>query len=205
MTALLALQAAMLTSASARAQQFNGNDLRDIRVGMTATELSESGYVDLACAAGPKRALAGWASWKDCPTEANGTRAVHFGYDPTISKDGTMVAGHPAVLTMFIDEKGRVAGLDIQTDPKARLYIRKKAFLLGLQAKSRYGAEGWACAEQKADAGDEPVGGILLKERCTKTVGERTLVVERNLFRRQGQDMKNFVDETRISITTASK
>ena len=42
-----------------------------------------------------------------------------------------MVAGHPAILTLLIDDTGHVAGLQIETDPKARLYIRKKAFLLG--------------------------------------------------------------------------
>jgi hypothetical protein len=49
------------------------------------------------------------------------------------------------------------------------------------------------------------VGGIYLKERCTKTISGRSLVVERNLFRRSGQDTKSFVDETRISITAAGK
>ena len=33
-----------------------------------------------------------------------------------------MVAGHPAILTLLIDDTGHVAGLQIGTDPKARLY-----------------------------------------------------------------------------------
>jgi hypothetical protein len=53
--------------------------------------------------------------------------------------------------------------------------------------------------------GDQPVGGVYLRERCTKTISGRSLVVERNLFRRPGQDIKSFVDETRISIKEASK
>jgi len=44
-----------------------------------------------------------------------------------------MVAGHPAILTLLIDDNGHVTGLQIETDPKARLYVRKKAFLLGLR------------------------------------------------------------------------
>jgi hypothetical protein len=106
---------------------------------------------------------------------------------------------------LLIDDSGHVAGLQIETDPKARLYVRKKAFLLGLQARSRYGSEGWACTESQPSGGDEPVGGVYLKERCTKTIGGRSLVVERNLFRRPGQDIKNFVDETRISIKKVSE
>jgi hypothetical protein len=170
---------------------------------MAASDLVESGYVDFACAADLKRTLAGWNNWRDCPADASGMRGIRFGYDPFTSRDGTMVAGHPAILTLLMDDSGHVAGLQIETDPKARLYIRKKAFLLGIQAKSRYGPEGWTCSEGQPGAGDQPVGGVYLKERCTKTVNGRSLTVERNLFRRPDQDIKNFVDETRISILRA--
>jgi hypothetical protein len=200
---LLTWQAMALAITPARTEEFSGNDLRDIRLGTAATELAESGYADFHCAADPKRALAGWKDWRDCPAAADGTRAIRFGYDPATSREGTMVAGHPAILTLLIDDTGHVAGLQIETDPKARLYIRKKAFLLGLQAKSRYGADGWACTEGQPSAGDQPVGGIYLKERCTKMISGRSLVVERNLFRRSDQDIKSFVDETRISILRA--
>jgi hypothetical protein len=202
---LLALQMATLADSAVRAEEIEGNDLRDIRVGMAAADLSPSGYVDFACAADLKRSLDGWTNWRDCPADASGTRAIRFGYDPLVSRDGTLVAGHPAVLTLLIDDSGRVAGLQIETDPKARLFLRKKAFLLGQQAKSRYGVEGWACTEGHPGAEGEPVGGVYLRERCTKTTGGRSLTVERNLFRRPGQDIKNFVDETRISITAAGK
>ncbi|WP_334361212.1 MULTISPECIES: hypothetical protein [unclassified Bradyrhizobium] len=200
---LLVWQAVALAYSPARTEEFGGNDLRDIRLGMAAAELAESGYVDFSCAADSKRTLSGWKDWRDCPAEKNGTRAIRFGYDPSTSRDGTMVAGHPAILTLLIDDTGHVAGLQIETDPKARLYIRKKAFLLGLQAKSRYGSDGWACTEGQPGAGDQPVGGIYLKERCTKTISGRSLIVERNLFRRPDQDIKSFVDETRISILRA--
>jgi hypothetical protein len=197
---LLAWQAVALALSPARAEEFGGNDLRDIRLGMAATELAEAGYVDFYCATDPKRTLSGWKDWRDCPAGASGTRAIRFGYDPTTSRDGTMVAGHPAILTLLIDDTGHVAGLQIETDPKARLYIRKKAFLLGIQARSRYGPEGWTCSEGQPEAGEQPVGGVYLRERCTKTVSGRSLIVERNLFRRPDQDIKSFVDETRIRI-----
>jgi hypothetical protein len=200
---LLVGQAAALASSPARAEEFDGNDLRDIRLGMAVTDLTEQGYIDFYCAADPKQALAGWKDWHDCPAGASGIRAIRFGYDPTTSRDGTMVAGHPAILTALMDDSGHVAGLQIETDPKARLYIRKKAFLLGLQAKSRYGSDNWACTEGQPGAGDQPVGGVYLRERCTKTVSGRSLIVERNLFRRADQDIKSFVDETRIRILRA--
>ena len=187
----------------APAEEFGGNDLRDISLGMAAGDLTETGYVDFACADDPKRSLAGWKNWRDCPADAHAMRAIRFGYDPLTSRDGTMVAGHPAILTLLIDEAGHVAGLQIETDPKARLYIRKKAFLLGIQARSRYGPDGWACSEGRPEAGEQPVGGVYLRERCTKTISGRSLVVERNLFRRSDQDTRNFVDETRIRISRA--
>jgi hypothetical protein len=200
---LLAWQAVALAHSPARTEEFGGNDLRDIRLGMAVTELAESGYVDFSCAADPKRTLSGWKDWRDCAADANGTRSIRFGYDPTTSRDGTMVAGHPAILTLLIDDTAQVSGLQIETDPKARLYIRKKAFLLGIQARSRYGPDGWACSESRPEPGEQPVGGVYLRERCTKTVSGRSLVVERNLFRRSDQDTRNFVDETRIRILRA--
>lgn len=197
---VLAWQAVAQAAPSARAEEFRGNDLRDIRIGVAAADLPKEGYVDFACASDPKQTLSGWDGWKSCATDANALRAIRFGYDPSISRDGTMVAGHPAILTLLLDDTGHVAGLQIVTDPKARLYVRKKAFLLGLQAKSRYGADGWTCTDSQPDAGDQPVGGVYVRERCTKTISGRSLVVERNLFRRPDQDAKSFVDETRISI-----
>ncbi|MBR0695178.1 hypothetical protein JQ553_18330 [Bradyrhizobium lablabi] len=198
---LVALQ--VLAGAPAHVEELSGNDLRDIRLGMAASDLPEAGYVGFYCATDTGHLLAGWSKWRDCPPDANGMRAIRFGYDPATSRDGTMVAGHPAILTLLIDDTGHVAGLQIVTDPKARLYIRKKAFLLGMQARSRYGAEGWACSEGQPGAGDQPVGGVYLRERCTKTVDGRSLTVERRLFRRADQDLKDFVDETRISILRA--
>ncbi len=56
------------------------------------------------------------------------------------------------ILTLSIDDAGRVVGLEIMTDPKARLYLKKKAYLLGTQAMSRYGADGWTCSEQPPGA-----------------------------------------------------
>jgi hypothetical protein len=201
-----AVLAVSLANSPVRTEEFSGNDLRDIHLGMAVADLQESGYVDFACAGDLKHTLAGWVNWRDCPADANGTRAIRFGYDPSTSRDGTMVAGHPAILTLLIDDAGHVGGLQIETDPTARLYIRKKAFLLGQQAKSRYGADGWACTDGQPDAGgDQPVGGVYLRERCTKTISGRSIVIERNLFRRPDQDSKNFVDETRITILRAKE
>ncbi len=176
------------------------NDLRDIHLGMPATDLSDAGYANLACATDPQKTLTAWTGWRECAADSSGFHAIKFDYDPSTSREGTIVAGHPAILTLLVDDAGIVSGLRIETDPKARLYIRKKAFLFGVQAKSRYGLDGWSCTEAQPDAGEQPVGGVFVRERCSKTIHNRSIVVERNLFRKPDQDIKSFVSETRMTI-----
>lgn len=201
--AILAGCALLAAAQQSVAQDFSGNDLRDIRVGGAVADLPSAGYVGFSCVADNAGKLSGWSDWRTCPAGADGLRPLQFGYDPATSREGTVVAGHPAVLTALIDDGGTVAGLKIETDPKARLYLRKKAFLFGPQVKARYGSDGWACTQAQPDAGEQPVGGVYLKERCTKTIEGRALVVERKLFREAGRDEKSFVDETRVTILRA--
>ena len=187
----------------ASAQEYSGTDLRDIKIGGKVAELPATGYVDFSCPADANAKPAGWSAWRDCPADADGLHALHFGFDPATSRDGTIVAGHPVVLTALIDRDGVVAGLRIETDPKSRLYLRKKAFLFGTQVKARYGSDGWTCAQSELAEGEEPVGGVHVKEKCTKTTQGRAITIERNLFRKAGQDEKSFVDETRVTILRA--
>jgi hypothetical protein len=197
---ILSLLVTASMTAPAAAQDVDSNDLRDIRLGKPVTDLPDAGYVNFACASDPGKTLTAWLGWRDCPADALGFHAIKFGYDPATSPDGTIVAGHPAVLTLLVDNAGTVSGLRIETDPKARLYIRKKAFLFGIQVRSRYGLDDWSCTQVQPSAGEQPVGGVYVRESCTKTTHDRSIVVERNLFRRPDQDMKNFVDETRMTI-----
>ena len=156
--------------------------------------------MDFSCPTDANAKPAGWSAWRDCPAGPDGLHALHFGFDPATSRDGTIVAGHPVVLTALIDNDGIVAGLKIDTDPKTRLYLRKKAFLFGPQVKARYGSDSWTCTEADLAAGEESVGGVHVKEKCTKTTQGRALTIERSLYRKAGQDEKNFVDETHVTI-----
>jgi hypothetical protein len=180
-------------------------DVRDITVGKPVTDIPDAGYVNLVCANDPSRKLPMWSAWRDCPVDPEGMHAIRFDFDPETSRDGTLVAGHPVILTAMVDDVGMVAGLEIDTDPKARLYIRKKAFLFGTQVKSRYGSDGWTCTQRQPGPGEEPVGGVYLNESCRKAVQGRLLVVERDLFRRPDQDAKSFVDQTQVKITREAK
>jgi hypothetical protein len=180
-------------------------DLRDITVGMPVAEIPNSGYVNLTCASDTARKIAAWSEWRECPSDKDAVHPIRFDFDPLTSREGTLVAGHPVVLTALIDDKGTVSGLQIDTDPKARLFMRKKAFLFATQVKSRYGSEGWTCTERQPEHGEQPVGGVFVSESCKKAVRGRNLVVERDLFRRPDQDPKNFVDETRVTNTREAK
>ena len=165
-----------------------GNDLRDIRIGMPVADLPDAGYTGFVCASDAGHKLLDWSGWRDCPADSDGLHAIRFGFDPETSRGGTRVAGHPVILTALIDEAGVVAGLEIDTETKGPLFVRKKAFLLGVQVKSRYGTDGWKCTEAQPQAGDQPVGDVFLSERCSKTTLGRAIVVQRSLFRRANQD-----------------
>ncbi|MEK0085822.1 hypothetical protein [Benzoatithermus flavus] len=185
-----------------------GNDLREIRVGMRVADLPTEGYAGFACAADPERKLHGWAEYATCPRDEHGLHAIAFGYDersnvlgPLDDKyQGTKVAGHPVLLTLLVGDDGRVDGLEMRTDPKARLYLRKKAFLFANQVKARYGEEGWVCSSAPPTGDEAPVGGTFIKEHCEKRADGRRLVLERELLRHSGEELRQFVGETRFTI-----
>jgi hypothetical protein len=196
----LALGAVATTSAARATPQ---NDVRDLSVGEAVTDLPKAGYAGFACAAEPKLSLSDWRDWRKCPADPSGLHAIRFGYDPATDPEGTKVAGHPVILELMVGEDARVDGLRITTDPKTRLYLRKKAFLLGIQAKARYGDQGWACQQGSPNADEQPIGGVYIKERCKKTVDGRQVLIERNLYAKPGSDLKDFIGETRITILRA--
>ncbi|UPK05750.1 hypothetical protein [Bradyrhizobium sp. 170] len=42
---------------------------------------------------------------------------------------------------------------------------------------------------------------VFIRETCRKSLPDRLLTVERNLFRRAGRDVRDFVDRTYVRIT----
>ena len=209
---LLAAALAAPVLAAAAEESGDANDLRDLRLGMSVADLPRSGYTGFTCADMPKntpgRALESWEDYKRCPAEPSGLRAVGFRYDEAANPlakvnglyEGTKVGGHPVLLTLLIGGDGQVDGLTIETDPSARLFLRKKAFLFGDQVKARYGEEGWNCKEEAPAADEEPVGGVFINEHCEKATPTRRLIFERELFRRAGQDIKDFTSRSRLEI-----
>ena len=112
----------------------------------------------------------------------------------------TQLAGHPVVLSVLLDGGGVVRGIRALTDPKAGLYLKKKAFLLGVRVKGRYGREDWACRENAPPGDRTPVGGMFIDEICEKDYNGRRLVLHTELYRAPGQDGREFTDRTRFEI-----
>ena len=191
------------TVAAAVPAMATAGDLRDITVGMDISKVPDAGYINLTCVGEKTHRLADWAQWPNCPAGPDQLRGVSFEYDRETAREGTMVDGHPAILTVMIDKDAKIAALTIETDPKARLYLRKKAFLLGLQAKSRYGEDGWTCSDAQPAGDKQEVGGVFVNERCTKTTDGRSIEIERKLYREPNKDLKDFTDESRITIRRA--
>lgn len=201
----------LLIGATASAKE--RNDIRQFRVGMAASELPASGYTGFACAADPARTLAGWSEWRKCPPDADGRREVAFRYDDSHSQlarvnegyRGTRVAGHPVLISLLIGDSGVVEAIRIDTDPRARMYMRKKAFLLGDQVKQHYGEDGWSCQRGAPAPDEQPIGGVFIKLHCEKTTDERHLVLDEELYRDPNKDLKDFVGGTQLLIEKSGR
>jgi hypothetical protein len=186
----------------------DSGDLRDLSIGMSISDIPPDEYVDLRCASLRERRLAGWAEYDKCPTDAAGLRGIAFRFNDRLNPlarvndkyEGTKVAGHPVVLTLSVNDRGTIEALRIDTHPEARLFLRKKAHLLAMVVKSRFGEDGWNCRDLGPSDGESPVGGVFIKDRCEKTANDRKLVLERSLYRRAGQSVGEFVSETRFEI-----
>lgn len=202
------VEAAGDANASGASRDTEPNDLREFRVGMPVAELPATGYRDFSCTDAPERTLSGWSEYGKCPVGPAGFHSVSFRYDDNanqlarINEDarGTKIAGQPVLVALLIGDDARVDGLRIETDPQARLYAYKKAFLFGQQVKARYGQEGWVCTDAQPSADEQPVGGVFVKEHCEKTTATRRLVLDRQLFRHAGEDLKKFTDGTQLTI-----
>ncbi len=195
------LLAALLAPLGARAEQVN--DLREFRVGMPVSALPAQGYVGFYCANAPEQTLAGWRDWASCPKTPAGLHAVGFRYEDSVA-DGapgkTLVAGQPVMLSLLIDDSATVAAIQIDTDPHAPPYLHKKAFLFALQAKARYGQDGWTCRQEPPAANQASVGGVFIHEHCEKMTPTRHLVVERSLYRNPSEDLRHFTGSSELLI-----
>lgn len=210
---VLGLAAGLAISFAAQATEDpHEGDLRDLRVGMTVEELPGEGYQGFACGRNggePGAALSGWQDFPRCAADQRGLHEVVFAYkesplEPLGDRwEGTKVAGHPVIPSLLIDDQGVVQGLRIVTDPEARLYLKKKAFLFGLRVMGRYGRDGWDCTDA-APGANQPVGGMLIDRHCEKLYDDRRLILETDLYRAPGQTGREFTGASRLEILNSA-
>ena len=79
---------------------------------------------------------------------------------------------------------------------------QRKAHLLALVVKSRYGEEGWGVrrVHMEPSGGETAVGGVYIKKHCEKIAGHRWLLLDQQLYRRPGQSMNDLVNETHVEF-----
>lgn len=182
-------------------------DLRDLSLGMPVANIPPEEYINLACADNQGIKLPAWKDFRTCPPNEMGLHDISFRFNDEVNPlaavndkyEGTKLGGHPVLVRGLVDNSGALQGIRIDTDPNARPFWRKKAFLLALIVKARYGETGWTCREEDHD-GETPVGGVFIKEHCEKRSERRHLVLDREIYRRADQALSDFVNATHLLI-----
>lgn len=196
---------AMLASAPAQAQgRSDPGEIRGLKLGLKAQSMSLDGFGDLACGSNggpPRQKLDDWSDFAKCRPEPNGLYEVAARFDDedeyvgkaidepryAQGRTGTRVAGHPVILSALFDRDGVLRGLRFISDPRAAPHERRMAHLLRLAVINRYEPDGWTCTDFPPAAGESPVGGVFIKQRCEKATSERHLSVETRFLRKPGQ------------------
>ena len=211
-----AVLAILVSNLSAQAQtRRDPGEVHGLKLGLIAKSMTIDGFGEFACGSNggpPRQKLDGWTDFATCRAEANGLHEVYVRFDDedeyigkaiddsmhAQGKIGTRVAGHPVILSVLFDDGGIVRGLRFVTDPRASPYERRMAHLLRLAVINRYEPDGWSCIDFPAAAGESPVGGVFLKQRCEKATPERNLMVEARFLRKPGQaDVDPITSESR--------
>jgi hypothetical protein len=203
---LAVVLAIVLANASAQAQgRADPGEIRGLKLGLKAQSMSLDGFGDLACGSNggpPRQKLDEWSEFGKCRPEANGLYEVAARFDDedeyigkaieepryARGKTGTRIAGHPVILSALFDRDGVVRGLRFITDARAAAHERRMAHLLRLAVINRYEPDGWTCTDLPLSAGETPVGGVSIKQRCEKVSAGRHLSVETRFLRKPGQN-----------------
>ncbi|SFQ04400.1 hypothetical protein SAMN05216330_11425 [Bradyrhizobium sp. Ghvi] len=206
-----ALPLSLLLAVGSNADVGQAADLRDLSLGMSIANIPAQEYVGLACADKKGAELAAWGEFRTCPPDEMGLRAISFRFNIETNPlaavndkyQGTKLGGHPVLLTGLVEGSGVLKRIRIDTDPNARPFWHKKAHLLALIIRARYGDDGWTCRDAERDEGETSVGGLLIKERCEKRSEHRQLILYREVYRRAGQPLSDFVNATHFIIEEA--
>jgi hypothetical protein len=171
----------------------DAGDLHGIRLGAAATDLPIEGFVDFACGSDggpPKKVIAEPSGLHEVQARFDDereyqARAAEAAED--VERLGTRIAGHPVIFSVLFSDAGSAEMLRIVTDPRAPTDLRRRAFLMRIRVLGQYGLEDWTCVDLDLAERETPVGGVALKQRCEKTIGDRRLLLFTQFYRRAGQ------------------
>lgn len=203
--AIATLALAMLTSAAHAQAEPPPSEIHGLKLGLHADAMTTDDWGDLACGSNggpPRQKLDKWADFAKCRPEPSGLHEVNARFDDEAEyigkalddplyasqNTGTRVAGHPVILSALFDDNGVLRGIRFVSDPRASPVERRMAHLLKLDVMNHYGTDGWSCTDFPPAPGETPVGGVFIKQRCTKTTPERAMTVEAHFLRKPGQN-----------------
>ena len=194
-----------VSPARAQPQPPDLGEIHGLKLGLKAAEISVDTFGDLACGANggpPRQTIGGWTEFRKCRPEPSGLYEVYSPFDDqqdyigraiddplyAQGKVGTRVAGHPVLLSVLFDPDGVVRGIRMISDPRGAPLERRMAHMLRLAIINRYEPDGWKCTDFPPAPGETPVGGgVFIKQRCEKTMPDKTLTVETRFLRKPGQ------------------
>jgi hypothetical protein len=193
----------MLASGSAAAEgQFQ---IWDVQLGAPVTQIPVAAMAEVYCGTNggpPSVPLPDVTDFARCPTEPDGLHEVGFTYDDeaayvaramgsphVIQTIATRVFGQPAVVSVLVDVDGVVQGLRIVTDDRAPDILRRRAHALATQFEAQFHDHNLHCADLPLADGEQPLGHLHVKTRCTGVSADKTQTVqiEASYLRRKGQ------------------
>jgi hypothetical protein len=178
----------------------------DMTFGTPVTDLPDEEFVDPACGTNggpPGLRLASFEEFEKCRAEPTGLREIWFRYDDEeeyiaravrnpdaiVRANAMVMLGQPTMLSLLADRARRLQGYRIFTDPRADPDLRKDAYLIGNAFKARYGSDGWDCQDEPPAAGETPLEGIFIKQRCRKLAEGHQVTIESRHYYKAGQAM----------------
>ena len=176
----------------------------DVQPGTPVGDLPEDEFVDPACGTNggpPGLRIGSFEQFERCRAESSGLREIWFRYDDEVEyiaraardpdavtrSNAMVVLGQPVVLSLLVDRAGLVQGYRIITDPHAHQDLRIDAYTIAIAFKARFGTEGWECSDTSPAAGETPILGTFVNQRCQKISDGQQIAVETRHYHKPGQ------------------
>lgn len=178
--------------------------LWDIPLGTPITALGAE-FVEPACGTdgGPAGTmLKSFADFASCAPDASGLHEVWFRYDDALEymalayrnpvaamqNRRTAINGQRAIMSLLADDSGAVRGYRIFTDPRAPERERYEAHVAAATFRALFGTA-WSCTDLPRLAGEEPIEGTFVKQRCSIETETKAATVETHFYLKPGQKL----------------